>query len=94
VRGYAWPAPYTGRALRNRFTEQWNGRELELERALPQERPRYQQAVAAQEHDTALVWAGEGVDLIRKKGSAGEIVADLVRETHAALEHGAALATD
>src|SRR5438094_235403 len=27
VRGYPWPAFYTGRALRNRFLDRWDGRE-------------------------------------------------------------------
>jgi nitronate monooxygenase len=92
VRGYDWPAPYTGRALRNRFSDQWHGREQELERELSRERPLYQQAVAEQDHGTALVFAGEGVDLIRRKDSASDIVADLVRETEAALRHAGTLA--
>jgi hypothetical protein len=30
ARGYRWPAPFTGRALRNAFLERWDGREDEL----------------------------------------------------------------
>ena len=34
VRSLAWPSPYTGRALRNRFMARWQGRDRELARAL------------------------------------------------------------
>ena len=30
ARRNVWPAPYTGRVLRNEFSEQWRGREAEL----------------------------------------------------------------
>ena len=39
VRGYAWPPAYTGRALRNRFMERWDGRERDLATALGTSRP-------------------------------------------------------
>src|ERR1700694_5179437 len=42
VRGYAWPGAYTGRALRNRFMERWDGRERDLAAALETERAAYQ----------------------------------------------------
>lgn len=74
VRGYAWPAPFTGRALRNRFTARCAGRDDELARSLDEERPRYQAAVAAGDFETAVIWAGEGVDLIADAPSAAEIV--------------------
>ena len=80
VRGYAWPAPFTGRALRNRFTARWAGRDDELARSLDEERPRYQAAAAAGDFETAVVWAGEGVDLIADVPSAAEIVQRIGRE--------------
>ena len=64
VRGLAWPASYTGRALRNRFMERWHGRERELSAALDVERGAYQAAARDGDLDTAVVWAGEAVDLI------------------------------
>lgn len=58
VRGYAWPPLYTGRALRNRFMDRWDGRETELEVALEAERAAYQAAAAKGDCGTAVVWAG------------------------------------
>jgi nitronate monooxygenase len=37
VRGYARPAPFTGRTLRNRFTARWGGHEVELADAVDAE---------------------------------------------------------
>ena len=74
VRGYDWPAKFPARALRNSFTETWHGREAELRRELSAERKRYGEAVAAGDFDTALVFAGEGVDLIDAVLPAGRIV--------------------
>jgi len=64
VRGYAWPARFPARALRNAFSAQWHGREAELKASLGAEAKRYGTAVTARDYDVALVFAGEGVDLI------------------------------
>lgn len=64
VRDYRWPAPYTGRALRNGFMTRWTGREDELVAVLDAERTAFCQAVDDDDYDIALVWAGEGVDLV------------------------------
>jgi nitronate monooxygenase len=80
VRGYDWPAPYTGRALRNRFTERWHGHERELAAALDAERPAYDAARDAGDVETALVWAGEGSDLVHATAPAAEILGRIVAE--------------
>lgn len=49
-------------------TRSWSGRE----------QPRYTAAVEQGDFDTAAVWAGEGIDLIREVAPAGEIVRRLV----------------
>jgi nitronate monooxygenase len=72
VRGLGWPEKYTGRALRNAFMERWHGRDAEL--AAAGERGAYQAAVERADFDTAVVWAGEAVDLIREVQSAAAIV--------------------
>ena len=41
VRGRGWPREYTGRALRNRFSEEWHGNEAALAAAAGRENPRY-----------------------------------------------------
>src|SRR5918912_1373847 len=56
VRRHAWPRPYTGRAIRNRFMERWGGREDDLGEALDEEIPRFRAAVEDGDFDTAMVW--------------------------------------
>lgn len=84
VRGLEWPPGFTGRAVRNAFTARWHGREQDLAAALPEEQRRYAAAAAAGDLDTALVWAGEGLDLIRDVRPAAAIIADLLAEAVAA----------
>jgi nitronate monooxygenase len=78
VRGYSWPAPYTGRALRNGFTERWHGREAELRDNLATEQAAYREAVQRGDVDTAVVFAGEGVDGIHAVEPAAAVVEALV----------------
>jgi nitronate monooxygenase len=75
VRGYTWPDGITGRALRNDFTARWHGREGELAGA----------GAAQGDTDTAVIFTGEGADLIDDVPSAGEIVTRLVAEAEHAL---------
>ena len=89
VRGRDWPKAFTGRAIRNAFTERWHGNEDKLARALPVEQPRFLDAMARGDMDNGLIFAGEALDLIAGEMPASRIVADLVNETVAAL-HGAA----
>lgn len=85
VRGLPWPEPYTGRALSNHFSQTWHGHEQELLQALPREAPRYAAATDAKDFETALVWAGEGLDLVRKLEPAAAIVQTLLVEAEQAL---------
>jgi nitronate monooxygenase len=91
VRGYAWPGAYTGRALRNRFTERWDGRERDLAGALETERAAYQVAAREGDFDTALVWAGEVVDLIKSVEGAAALVAQISTDAGTQLRTGAKL---
>lgn len=92
VRGYAWPPGYPGRALRNRCMERWHGRESDLAAALETERTAYQVAARDGGYDTAVVWAGEGVDLIKSVEGAAALVARISAEAEAQLRIGAKLA--
>ncbi|MGH8728874.1 MAG: NAD(P)H-dependent flavin oxidoreductase [Burkholderiales bacterium] len=92
VRGYVWPPTYPGRALRNRFMERWDGRENDLEAALETERAAYQTATREGDHDTAVVWAGEAVDLINSVEGAAALVARIGAEAETQLRIGAKLA--
>ena len=57
VRGRGWPREYTGRALRNRFSEKWHGNEAALAAAAGRENPRYA-AAAEGDVDTAVIFTG------------------------------------
>lgn len=86
ARAIDWPREYTGRAIANDLTQRWHGRETALEAALDAERPRYAAAAASGDVNTAVVWAGEGVDLVRAVEPAADIVNRLVGEARAALD--------
>jgi nitronate monooxygenase len=86
VRQHAWPQPYTGRAIHNFFIERWDAREDELEAALGEEIPSFRAATEKGDFDTAMVWAGEGVDLISDVTSAQELVRRIGAETEARLQ--------
>jgi nitronate monooxygenase len=89
ARDYAWPTPYTGRALRNRFTDEWRGRADEL-RGDAEARAVYQAAVARGDLDAAAVWAGEGVDLITDLLPAAELVRRIAAEAEQSLRRASA----
>ncbi len=88
VRQYRWPVPYTGRALRNAFLERWDGREEDLTAALDTEIPAFRAAVREGDFDTAMVWAGEAVDLISDVAPAAELVRRIGAEAEECLRRG------
>src|SRR5215210_7912035 len=85
VREYEWPEPYTGRALHNPFVERWDSREDDLTAALDTEGRTFQEAVREGDVDTAMVWAGEAVDLIVEVADAGELVRSIGTEAESSL---------
>jgi nitronate monooxygenase len=89
ARGSAWPSRYTGRALRNAFSDRWRDREDELA-ADEDARRDYRRAVRAGDMDAVPVWAGEGLDLITGVLPAADLVALLAAEAEAALGRGGA----
>jgi nitronate monooxygenase len=91
VRQRAWPQPYTGRAIRNRFMERWGRREEDLGAALDEEIPRFRVAVRDGDFDTAMIWAGEGVDLISDVAPAGELVTRIGAQAEACLRQASEL---
>jgi nitronate monooxygenase len=91
VRQHAWPQPYTGRAIHNFFIERWDAREDDLEAALGEEIPSFRAATEKGDFDTAMVWAGEGVDLISDVTSARELVRCIGAETEARLRQASDL---
>jgi nitronate monooxygenase len=73
-----WPPEYGGRSLRNRFFDQWVGRErdVETEPGVPEMITR---ARAEQDYDTAVLYAGQAIGTVKSRRTAGEVVADLAR---------------
>ena len=87
VRKYEWPREITGRALRNRFVEDWIEREHELAQPDTQAREfkRYTAARDAGDADNAGIFIGEAAGLINDVRPAAEIVARIVEEAERAL---------
>ena len=71
--------------------ERWDGRENDLTAALYEESRRFQAAVRDGDFDTAMIWAGEGVDLISDVAPAEELVRRIGAETEARLRHASEL---
>jgi len=74
VRGFDWPAKFTARTLRNSFSDAWHGRESDLKEHLHREREKYAAAAERKDFDTAVIFAGEAVDLIDSVLPARDIV--------------------
>jgi nitronate monooxygenase len=87
VRGHEWLESYSGRALHNRFLERWEGREEALVAELDTEGRAFQEAVSKGDFETAMVWAGEAVDLIAEVANAGELVRSIGMEAESNLQH-------
>jgi nitronate monooxygenase len=85
ARRNVWPAPYTGRVLRNEFSERWRSREAELMQHQVEEAARFEKAKEAGDFDTAAVIAGEAVDMISDIPPARDVVDRMVRQASALL---------
>jgi nitronate monooxygenase len=85
ARRNVWPAPYTGRLLRNEFSERWRGREAELMQHQAAEAVRFEKARTDGDFDTAGVIAGEAVDMITDIPPAAEVVERIAKEAAALL---------
>ncbi len=76
AQGIGWPEGFAGRALRNRFTDAWYGRETELV-GDADARQRLAEARGADDFDTAYIYAGQAVGLVRRSLPAAQVVRDL-----------------
>jgi len=85
ARAVDWPSHYTGRALANAFGRKWHGREQTLEAQIQTERAYYAAAASAGDFDTAVIYTGEAIDMIRSIEPAAAIVHRVVTEAEAAL---------
>ena len=80
-----WPAPFTGRCLRNTHLNHWFGRELELLRHQEEESAKYADARRENNFDIAAVIAGESSGLIRDITTARDIIERIVSEASSLL---------
>lgn len=87
-RGNVWPAPFTGRCLRNAHLDRWFGREVELLRHQVEEATKYAGARTSGDFNVAAVIAGESAGLVRDIVPARDIVERIVREASVLLGRG------
>jgi nitronate monooxygenase len=83
-----WPAPFTGRCLRNEYLERWYGREVELMRHLDEESTKYVMARSDGNFDIAAVIAGESAGLVRDISPVREVVDRMVADASTLLARG------
>jgi nitronate monooxygenase len=89
TRRNVWPAPFTGRCMRNQHLDAWYGREVELLRDLDAASAQYAAARKDANFDVAAVIAGESVGLIHEILAAREVVETMVRDAAALIKRGA-----
>ena len=77
--GRDWPGAWS-RGARNRFVEEWLGREPELRRRRAEVRERLVAAEGRGDHDYWLMWFGQSAGLLDAVEPAGDIVRRIVAE--------------
>ena len=80
ARGLTWPEPYTGRAIRNAFSDAWHDRDDALRAEDPALRERFFAAQRDGDTGMAVTFAGEGLDLIADRPAAGALVERMVAD--------------
>lgn len=81
---WPWPVEFGGRSLRDRWTDDWAGREDDLDAdTLDAIRE------STRTGEVGVVWAGQGVGMLTGRRSATDVVADLGAGAHALLSRWA-----
>ncbi len=90
ARKLAWPGQFTARVLKNRFVEEWHGRESDLAKpeVVEREMQRYVSAMQSGDPDNTGVWFGEAAGLIKDIQPAGDLVGEIVRDAERLLRGG------
>lgn len=92
VYGLQWPEGVVGRAIRNEFTERWEGRTSEIrERIAAQSRP-FELIGEIVASGTSVNWAGESSALVYRVMPAADVVRELVTGAEDLLARAASLA--
>ena len=84
-----WPARFTARTLRNRFTDTWHDSRGRVCWPTPMPRPSSAPGVARGDLDYVPIWAGEAVDLITELDTASAVVARHRRRSRQGHHHRA-----
>jgi len=84
--GRPWPEAVSGRAIRNRFADEWHGREDELRTWAGEHRDEYRALPRESETQEQAIWAGEAVSLVGEIEGASDVVRALVAEATEILE--------
>jgi nitronate monooxygenase len=91
---FDWPRNVVGRAIRNAFTSEWEGRDAELSasvRALP---PLEFLRRLWEDPDQNINWAGESSGLVASVLPAAQVVRDVVREAEEFLRRASSLVSE
>jgi len=83
VRQRFWPPGYTARLMRNAFVEKWTGHEAELAHVHGDELRKVEEAVQADDFDTANITVGEAIGLVHDLPKAGDLINRIVAEAEA-----------
>lgn len=94
VRGIEWPAPYSGRAIANGFSQTWLGRDEALQQAPASVAEDFLQAIRNDDLDQRVIWAGEVLDLVNDVQPAAALLRSIVTQTHQCLAHLQGLVAD
>jgi nitronate monooxygenase len=85
ARGLAWPERFTARVLRNRFTDEWHGREDEL-RSRADVGEAWGRAWLAGDPDRSNTFVGEAAGLIGSIEPAGDVIERMVADAAGLLQ--------
>jgi nitronate monooxygenase len=88
--GMHWPPGIVGRAVKNAFHEEWDGRGPELWEHVA-EQPRFQFVGELAEKQASINWAGESAAMVDSVEHAADVVARMVAEAEALLGRWAAV---
>jgi len=89
ARGRVWPGAYS-RVLRNRFVQEWTGRDGELRARRAEIGPAMLKAAAAGDADGAAIFVGQDAGLVDEIIPAADVVRRVIAEAEAALRRCAA----
>ncbi|BBZ28578.1 hypothetical 2-nitropropane dioxygenase [Mycolicibacterium madagascariense] len=93
VRERSWPSGYTGRVLRNAFTDHWHGDEAGLRADLRAQRRVFDAAVEDEDYRLANVIVGESIGLVDTVDGAAAIIDDMVASASSILAGGSSVSS-